>query len=475
MRQGRWGSLCLATTVALAACAEAPTTNPTPRPRPNVNGGPLTTASAVPGGGFGAVDRSPAPVVPSPSPTVKASVKPDTPASTTTTTTTSPTPDTTATATPTPTPTPTTPVADPNASTGVGVGSFTVSKLVGSTPGATEGTESQALFNNPVAMALDLTVQGGQRFYVADAGNFKIRRVLVSETGNITVDTYAGTGVEGDADASSANLATFRNLKALACANNGDLFVVDGHRVRRILANGSEVTTIAGGDAGKVPANSGDAAIPASQVRFQNPVALAATSSNTLLVADTGNHRIDEISLGEAGFPTSVLAGTGSAGYSNGESRAAAMDSPCALSVDVNGVIYFADRNHRIRNITTDFQVSLIGGDASTTAGAGAMGEADGTVAVTGSPTGRFNFTLGAGLFSEPSSPGSLYVAETSTHRIRLVHQGQLKTLAGANASGATEGVGTAARFNLPSALTMKERRMVVLDSGNHRMRLVLP
>lgn len=482
MRQGKLGSVALATAMLMAACAEqAPTTTPRARPQQVING-QLPGASAAPGAGFDAVDgRSAPPALPSYVPSLMPSPSPKPSAS--------PSVDATATATPTPSPSPSA-SSDAGASgtggtggTGggglLGNGAVTVSKLVGGAAGFENGPESTALFNGPVAMAIDLGVTEGMRLYVADQVNHRIRQVLVTPTGNVDVTTYAGMGAVGDADASTAATATFRDLRAMACSLDGSLYVADGHRIRRIAPNGGEVTTIAGGEAGKVPAAPNDAPVDGSVARFQAPSALAATSDNNLIVADTGNHRIQSINLAQGqNYRVSNIAGTGTAGFTaadDQESLAVAMDSPNALAVDVNGVVYFADKNHRIRSISNAFRVNFVAGAAgSVGAGDAAKGTADGSAGAS-SPTSRFDFSAGVGLATYPANAGSLYVVEAATHRLRLVHQGQVKTLAGATTSGSAEGAGDVARFNGPLGVVYNNQRLVVLDAGNHRIRLVMP
>lgn len=81
----------------------------------------------------------------------------------------------------------------------------------------------------------------------------------------------------------------------------------------------------------------------------------------------------DWVSVEEGLIPdVSVLAGTGSPGFADGDAATAAFNKPTDLAVGSDGKIYVADyANHRIRVIDTD-------GTVSTLAGTGAPGGADG-------------------------------------------------------------------------------------------------
>jgi sugar lactone lactonase YvrE len=112
--------------------------------------------------------------------------------------------------------------------------------------------------------------------------------------------------------------------------------------IRKITAAGV-VTTLAGsGRAGSTNAT-GTAA------SFDTPYGVAVDSSGTLYVSDTGNNLIRKITA--AGVVT-TLAGSGSAGSTNGTGTAASFSTPSGLTMDASGALYVADfRNNLIRKI----------------------------------------------------------------------------------------------------------------------------
>jgi len=89
----------------------------------------------------------------------------------------------------------------------------------GNGTGSANGTGAAAKFNNPAGIAVD----SAGNIYVADAGNFVIRKI----TSSFVVTTVAGT--QGSAGTTSANglSAKFTSPRAMVIDTNGTLFVID--------------------------------------------------------------------------------------------------------------------------------------------------------------------------------------------------------------------------------------------------------
>jgi hypothetical protein len=135
-------------------------------------------------------------------------------------------------------------------------------------------------FRHPAAMlfnsisALSCDTRGA--LIVADAGDNRIYKLLP----NGEVRIVAG-GKRGYADGKGAN-AEFLNISDISVNAEGEILVLDGQRVRKILANGM-VTTLAG-----FPLR-GSKDGKGTEARFNMPIALVAANDGRVFVADAGN------------------------------------------------------------------------------------------------------------------------------------------------------------------------------------------
>ena len=160
-----------------------------------------------------------------------------------------------------------------------------VSVLAGNpeTFGSTDGTSTNAFFNNPVGLAL----ASDGSLLVSDANNFTLRKI--TPTGVVTPIAGAA-GQAGSADGLAAS-ARFGKPAELALAPNGTLYIADAahHTIRRLTPDG-RVSTIAGlvGAEGAVDGANGLA-------RFFNPYGLAIAARGHLVVADTYNQTVREL------------------------------------------------------------------------------------------------------------------------------------------------------------------------------------
>ncbi len=177
--------------------------------------------------------------------------------------------------------------------------------------------------------------------------------------------------------------------------------------------------------------------------RFTRPYALAVDGAGQCYVADREAHVIRKIS--PLGVATTLAGLAFSAGSVDGTGSDARFNSPSGVAVDATGHVYVVDtNNHTVRRITPAGVVTTIAGVA------GSRGSADGRGAAA-----RFNTPWGLAL----DSLGTLYVADTSNATIRRIAvDGVVSTPAGlAGAFGATDGIGSVARFYAPVALAVDQ------------------
>ena len=150
----------------------------------------------------------------------------------------------------------------------------------GSQAGHSNGTGTNALFNQPVKMAID---SSGQNLYIVDRANNKIRKL---DTSSGVVTTFAGggtSGMEGGATNGTGTSALFGNPQDIAIDTNGNLYIVDQNNnfIRKITTT-QVVSTYVGYD------QSPNRAQP---LGVYQPLAITIDESNNLFVLDYSMYR----------------------------------------------------------------------------------------------------------------------------------------------------------------------------------------
>jgi len=149
--------------------------------------------------------------------------------------------------------------------------------------GAADGTSTLALFNHPVALAIDTV----GNLYSTDQGSNLIRKI--SPLGTVT--TIAGSGQAVLVNGQGRN-ASFNSPSGIAIDVSGNLYIGDsGNNVIRKITPGGTVSTVAGtGFAGSADGEG-------SSATFNHPQGLAIDPSGNIYVADTNNNLIRKISF----------------------------------------------------------------------------------------------------------------------------------------------------------------------------------
>lgn len=313
-----------------------------------------------------------------------------------------------------------------------------------------QGPAVRARLNHPVSVAVD---RSGNTL-IADTNNHVIR--LVDRKGRIR--TVAGTGQPGySGDQGPAVRAQLREPAAVLPDRRGNLYIADTGNacVRRVDSHG-RITTVAG--TGR-PGSSADGG-PADESPLVAPVALALDSDDNLYIADLGDNRLRRVDADKGVITT--LAGTGrraSDGDGN-PARQASLDECWAVAVDSDDNVYLCDGN-RVRKI--DRETGIIG----TVAGKREAGySGDG-----GSPLAAA-FSRPSGLYIDGDD--NLLIADTGNHCIRRLdrRKGILSTVAGTGRPGEGEegrpSLETA--LNAPQGIWLRQERLLIADSGNHRV-----
>ncbi len=266
--------------------------------------------------------------------------------------------------------------------------------------------------------------------------------------GCATVNNPCDDGNVCTTDGCAANACSHVN-NSLAC-NDGNACTTGETCVSGacVLSNGAlAVATIAGtGTAGWT-----DGA--GSSAKLNNPAGLARAPDGSFVFVETAGQRVRSVA---ADGTITTLAGTGVAGSKDGAAILATFNAPTGVAVGADGVVYVADTgNHRIRKIAN--------GQVTTFAGAGA------------------GFVNGFGTAAQFTSPadiaitrgGVLYVADSGNNRIRrIAPSGKVTTAAGTNTAGYVDGAASAAQLNNPCALaTAGDGTVYFYDCNNGRVR----
>jgi uncharacterized protein (TIGR03437 family) len=374
---------------------------------------------------------------------------------------------------------------------------YTISTVAGTDRLLDGGSAASAPLRQPRSVAADAS----GNVYIADTTDNRIRRV--SFTG--TISTYAGTGVPGySGDRGKAGAAELSGPTGVAVDASGNLYVADrgNFRVRRITLDGT-INTIAGTGFSGFSGDNG----PATSARV-SPVAVAIDSKGNLYIADGPNYRIRKVDLNGT-ITTIAGVGTSGFSGDNGPAISALTGLVTGMAVDSAGSIYLADLSaERVRKIDTAGMISTIAGhgdfgyvDDGAPANMSIMLPAgvaiDGfgnllisdlnlsavrrvdlatglifTVAGNGSP--GFLGDNGAATNGEMNGPSGLavdgnnqiYVADLLNARVRKIAGSVITTFAG---TGIRDGSPAASAFlNLPEGLAVSgTNNALVADTGN--------
>ncbi|HJU54876.1 MAG TPA: SMP-30/gluconolactonase/LRE family protein [Pyrinomonadaceae bacterium] len=263
---------------------------------------------------------------------------------------------------------------------------------------APDGTVVNVADNLNTPSAIALAPDG--TLVVADTGSHTIKRI---EPASGQVKLVAGTeNSAGFADGNGAE-AKFNGPVGVAVGTDGTIFVADTYndRVRAIDTEGRVRTLAGGGEPGYKDAASG------ADARFDTPCGIALDLDGTLVVADTGNHRLRRVTLEGA---VTTIAGTGEPGVVDGKPEAALFNEPTGVAIDGDGIVYVTDAGGAaVRVFYRGFWPEV-----HTLAGAHYPGLADG--ALDGARLSR-----PAGLAVSPD--GTLVVADSGNKLVRAINR----------------------------------------------------
>ena len=190
------------------------------------------------------------------------------------------------------------------------------------------------------------------------------------------------------------------------------------------------------------------------------PMGIALLRNGNLLVADSWNQRIREVTPGGA---VSTWVGSGARGVGDGAGASAILQFPMAIAVLPSGDALIAEPDVGVLRRVTGTPPHF------TSQFAGQLfveGWEDG-------PSSAATTYHTVALAVRPSD-GQVLLVDGATARIRAIRNGNLDTLAGGLGGGAADGPGDQARFSAPAGVAVApDGSAYVVDAKDHALRLI--
>jgi sugar lactone lactonase YvrE len=282
-----------------------------------------------------------------------------------------------------------------------------------------------------------------------------------------------GTGDSAGGSFDSTNrLATFRQPSCLAVDGAGTIYVADAgnYRIRKVTPIGTNwVSSLIAGGGGTGGPGFKDGTNKVAQ--FAICYGLCIDAATNIYIADTGNDLIRRVSAQGTNWVVTTVAGqTGVAGYADGTNKNAQFNSPWGIAVDSATNLYVADYNNmsirKVRPSGTNWIVTTIAGSS------GFFGSVDGT-----NSNARFLYPQGIAIdpagnlyVSDGGNSAIRRVSPAGTNWVVTTLGGQPRPNA-AGQAGAADGVGNIARFSSPAGLTVgPDGNLYIPDSAENRL-----
>jgi len=225
-------------------------------------------------------------------------------------------------------------------------------------------------------------------------------------------------------------------ISSIAFGSTGNMYIAVGNKIYKISSTGVNTATFTGGVGG----------MPTTFTIF----GMVVDYLENLYFTDGDGNKIYRIT---SSGNISTIAGTGTAGYTDGPALSAQFSTPTALALDSTGDLYVADTgNSLIRRITSVGVVYTL-------------------------PIANLNRPSGIAFDSQRN----LYISDSYSHKIRkITYTGTMSVFAGdpslykGGSAGYLDATGTTARFNNPGAIAFDSMgNLYVADYGNHCVRKI--
>ena len=317
-------------------------------------------------------------------------------------------------------------------------------------------------FNRPMGITTD-----GTYLYVADTFNHKIKKLATDGSScSIIAGPAAGTASAGFAESSVASNVRLNFPVDVAYHSGSDTIAIadaGNHRIRGVSPYGNVMTTTSVGHLSEV--GSGDLTGPASDARLNLPTGIVHAGGTIAYIFDGGNAKVKKVDAGTVATVVHGVAFRNAPTYLVG-SGAICHDATYVYIVDMSRHLVF-----KAAKATNAYRV-ILGGK---TGRSGDVGQA-------ASPTtieSRFNMPSGCTI---DTAGNNLYVTDTGNHKIKKISLSTLETtVTNGPAFGTVEGgddttLGSGARYNAPIGMTIRgasNTQAMLADSGNHKIKVV--
>jgi gliding motility-associated-like protein len=313
----------------------------------------------------------------------------------------------------------------------------------------------------------DVAVDANGNIYITDG--YRVRKINAADG---KISTVAGNGSMGSGG--DGGLATAAQLSAggVAVDSKGNIFIADGAAdcIRKVNAADGKISTVAGS---RIRGYAGDGGL-ATACQLYLPRDVAVDGAGNLYIADMYNSRVRKVNAADGKIST--VAGNGTWGYSGdgGAATAAQLSLVFSVAVDTDGNLYISDNaNYCIRKVNA----------------------ADGKIStLTGNPTLGYPFFSGEGGLATAASigepwglnvdaAGNVYFADVNndsySFTIRTIRKtdGTIHTVAGSGNGIAFAGDGgpalSAKLYQATSVAVDRTGNLFITDAGNARLRKV--
>lgn len=298
--------------------------------------------------------------------------------------------------------------------------------------GVQDGVQTNASFSTPKYM----TVSSDGTLYLSEASTETIRRI----------------SLDGDVETLYLSGKTVVDPAGIAVNDAGDIFLADSGQ-HCILRISNMVASVFAGSCGTLGMQDGSSAL------FYNPKDILFDHDNNLIVADAGNSRIRSIS--PEGITSTIAGKDGFGAIEDGVATEVITYMPFGLALDPSGGIYISGLDNCIRYLH-DQRIETVAGFCQNFSNSG---DADGVA-----HQASFDTPMAIAVGTQ----GELYIADTLNHKIRVLspNRENVSTLTGSTA-GYQDGSLSESLFYTPRSLVFIEDILLVVDSENHRIRLI--